>query len=272
MYRLPTVLALCVLPVLAHAGKKDKLAEHANHYKPVAPMGQDVKIGVKDAWARDYEAKMKVTVVNDTADYVLYKPVESVLVVDGNEYGFDRGRDLVVGPKSQGSRVLGLKGGGLHALSMELRPGGVYLVPKNAPVVAAPDFRLPLENSNFEAGNFSCGIPKKIKQETDETHVKFDCQYTGDALGIVDSRAIQVRLEDGQLFASEHRSNGPQVYQPGQKFKLEASFHVSAKVVDMQFATMYLVFNDTFREGQPRLLQTDPVLLEFDVAMTDEKN
>ncbi|MCB9677255.1 MAG: hypothetical protein H6737_19205 [Alphaproteobacteria bacterium] len=274
------VLVGLLLPGLAFAGKKDKAPkvdpDHANHFKNVEPAGDDVKFGVEDAWARDAEAKMKVLVQNDSADYVLVKTEEFRFEVGGNEYapktGMLQGKNLVVDPKSHGNRVLNAEGTGMHQESLTVKIAGAFLVPKNAPVQAAPDFRLPLEMNDFKAGNFSCAVPKKIKQETDETAVRFECRYEGSAIGIVDPKQIQVRLEDGQAFANDDKKMDPQVVLPGEEFKFDAIFHVSAKVVDMQFANMHVVFNETFREGEPRALEVPPIALALDPALTAAKN
>ncbi|MEZ4317478.1 MAG: hypothetical protein R3F61_08235 [Myxococcota bacterium] len=274
------VLLGLVLPGLALAGKKDKEPAvdpaHANHYKPVAPAGDDVKFGAEDAWARDAEAKAKLTIVNDSADFVMFKVEESRFVLGGTEMvpktGVLRGNVIVVDPKSSANTVMAVTGAGLHHDSMQINVTGAYLVPKNAPVQKAPDFRLPLESSDLKAGNFSCAVPKKIKQETDETAVRFKCRYEGSGVGLVDAKQIQVRLEDGQLFANDDRNMKPQIVLPGDELNVDATFHVSAKVVDMQFATMYLVFNETFREGEPRAIEAAPLKLELDPAMTAAKN
>ena len=275
MARRMLALAL-LLPALAFAGKKDKVdPDHANHYRAVAPTGEDVKIGIEDAWARDAQAKMKVTVVNDSADYVLFKAAETALDFAGQTFtpkaGL-RGKFLIVQPKDRGSRVLTADGIGMHQPSMTFVPNGVYLVPKNAPPQKADDLQVPLDRSSVKAGNFSCAVPGKIKQETDETAIRFKCRYEGEGIGIVDPASLQIRLEDGQKFVNDDRGMKPKIVQPGDEFKFDAVFHISARIIDMQFATMHIVFNETFREGQTRKVELKPMVLELDPGMTAAKN
>ncbi len=274
--RTPTLAAIATLALLATpalAGKKDKVdPDHQNHFKDAEGVSGDFRVSITDALATDAEAKMKVRFHNGTADWLLVKTDESRFNIAGKDREPTRARMLLVDPKSDGARIVATTGSGLHQDTIAFVPTGLYRIPKDAPTRPAPDFQLPLSQSDVEAGGFNCAVPKKIKQETDETHVKFKCRYEGEGIGIVDPKQIQIRLEDGQKFANDDRKMDPQIVLPGDEFKFDAVFHVSAKIVDMQFATMHIVFNDTFREGQPEAIAFDPVVLELDAGMTAAQN
>jgi hypothetical protein len=268
-----------LLPITAWGGKKKEKApdpEHANHFLEVLPVGGDVKVGVSDAWARDAEAKLKVVVQNDTADFVVFDVNDMRVRLGGGEFmpgtGL-RGAFAVVEPRTSANRVLSVTGSGMHAESGEVVVAGVARVAAEAPTVLAEDLKLPLEKPGVKAGPFDCVVPEgKIKKETDETIVRFKCRYEGTGLGLVKPAMVQIRTEDGQLFANEVRDLDPRVVRPGEEFKFDVVAHISAKVVDMQFAPLFLVWNDTFRDGQPTPVDVAPIGLVFDPAMTGAKN
>lgn len=263
---------LVTLGLPAHAGKDKVDPDHQNHFKDAEGVSGDFRVSLTDIVATDAEAKMKVRFHNGTADWLLVKPDESRFNIGGKDREPTRGRTLLVDPKGEGTRIVATKGSGLHQDTMAYVPNGLYRVPKDAPTRPAADFQLPLSQSSVEAGAFNCAVPKKIKKETDETAVKFQCRYEGNGIGIVDPKQIQIRLEDGQVFANDDRKMDPKIVLPGDEFKFGAAFHVSAKITDMQFATMHIVFNDTFREGVPEAIAFDPVSIVLDPGMTAAQN
>jgi hypothetical protein len=270
---LGALIAFTTLASPALAGKKDKVdPDHQNHFKEAEGVSGDVRVALSDIVATDAEAKMKVRFHNGTADWLLVKTDESRFNIAGRDREPTRARMLLVEPKSDGTRIVATTGSGLHQDTMAYVPNGLYRVPKDAPTRPAADFQLPLTSPDVEAGSFNCTVPGKIKKETDETKVKFKCRYEGDAIGIVDPKQIQIRLEDGQVFANDDRQMDPEIVLPGDEFKFDAVFHVSAKITDMQFATMHIVFNDTFKEGQPEAVPFDPIPIVLDPGMTAAQN
>lgn len=272
-----------MVPMVAFAGKKDKPAkvkklpaEYAKHFADVAPAGGDVKYGVSDAWARDAQAKVKLTIENGTPDFLVMNTNTVRVSFGAAEFTPDtglKGEFVVVDPKGSASRVLKIDGSGMQTDAATVSVPAVSRVPADSPVIAAPDFRLPLELPSFEAGPVRCQVPDgKLKKETDETLVKFKCQYTGDGVVLVDWGRAQIRLEDGQLFANEDRPSGVKVFQAGEDFGFLTGFKVDAKITDMQFATMHIQWNDTFREGALNPIDPAKIALTLDPALTAEKN
>lgn len=277
------VLLALMAPMVAYGGKKDKApktpavdADHANHFRDVPPTGAEIKVGVTDAWARDAEAKAKVIVENGTSDYLVFDVGEMRVKLGAGEYVPNtglRGDFAVVKPRGSANRVLTLTGSGMHVDAATVVPSGIQRVAADAPTHLAEDFKLPLEKPGVKAGPYDCVVPDgKIKKETDELIVRFKCRYDGAGLGLVNPTSVQIRTEDGQLFANEDRDLDPKIVRQGDEFKFDVAARISAKIVDMQFATLHLVWNDTFREGQPVPVEVPPIELALDPGLTASKN
>lgn len=246
-------------------------ADHANHFEDVDPSGKEVAVGISDAWARDAEAKIKMHVENQTDDFVLVK-LESVSADFGGQVlttGDDKVK--VFGPGDKGARVLDFQGSGLHVEKGALKVDGLYRVDADAPVEKIPDFRLPIAKKSFDTKNLDCSVAGKAKMTTDETTVKFKCQFTGKGLAIVDESKIQVRLEDGQMFGNLSGGESEGVL-PLKNFTMKVKLQIERRVVDMQFATLMLVFNDAVRVGTPQEIAMVEVPLTLSAEKTEAAN
>ena len=124
----------------------------------------------------------------------------------------------------------------------------------------------------MESGNFSVNL-KQIKQETKETWARFEVKYDGDDYGIVDPSRISVRIEGGQQFANDNRKSKTILLEKGDKKTIGAIFHIPAKVVDMQFATLMVQWGEAMMETKAEPFEIDEsVIFEIDDALTTEKN
>lgn len=273
-------LAALLIPVTAVAGKKDKKSkkekvntEIVNYFETVAPVGDDITVGLEDAIGGPEEAKLKVRLLNGTRDWLIYRAGESRFDFGDGELTPTRAKMAFIPPKSAKARVIAVKGTGFQKPSFTFMPNGIYKVPDaSVSPFKVNDLQLPLEVSTFESGPFDCDIPGKVKQQTDETKFRVVCTYKGEEIGLVDPSKIQVRIEDGQLFANDDRKTDPMIVTEGDEFKFDVAFHVSGKIVDMQFAKLHVVFNDTFQGGKTEPVPFSPIELTIDQALTNEKN
>lgn len=241
-------------------------ADEAYHFHDVAPVGDEVRLGVVDAWARPHEAKAKIIVRNDTPDFLVVRTGGMLFSAHGQAWAEDDVQ--IIPPRDTDTKVLEFTGQDLKANGGWLVPGGMYRVPTDADPVLAPDFELPVQARSFDAGPFHCTVAGKITQETDETAVKFRCTFEGEGLGMVDTSAITV-VAEGQTFPNRRGDGRLRPVLPGQSFSLRTSFEVPPRVVDMQFAELTIQFNDAFRDGVPQVLpQWDPIALEVDWKKT----
>ena len=246
-------------------------AEHANHFENVDPIGEEVKVGISDVVAWPTNAKLKIELVNDTSDYLVAR-LDDVRLDMGTPIAPKSDKVKVVKPMSSSNKILGFEGSDLHVEKGSLVVDGLSLVSADSPVVAFPDYRLPMEKKSFKVGDFACALAGKVKQETDATEAKLKCTFTGKGVALVDESKIQVRLPDGQLFANLEGGVDADVVKPGEDFKLKLKFVIDAKVIDMQFAELQVQFNDAVRVGEPKPVKAITVPLTFSQALTDAGN
>ena len=246
-------------------------AEHANHFEDVDPSGDVVAVGISDAWAREAEAKVKLHVENKTDDFLMVKLEDVSADFGGKPVKQDDDKVKVYAPGKKGAKVLNFAGEGLHVEQGALKIGGLYRINADAPVEKMPDYRLPIEKKSFDTKNLDCTLAGKVKQTTDETSAKFKCKFTGKGLAIVDESKIQVRLEDGQLFGNLAGGDAEGVL-PLKNFTLKVQFEIERRVVDMQFATLMVQFNDAVRVGTPKAVPDVEIPLTLSAEKTEAAN
>jgi hypothetical protein len=257
-----------LIPTVAWAASK-----HENHYKPVSAETDAWSLTATEGQAQDEFARFKLELTNSTDDWLYFDPTQVVMHFptgdQSPEVGLLRGAHLIA-PKSSTERTLAVKGAGLHHDTFTVDMGGIFVLDDEAEPLAFPDFQLPASKNDVEAGPLACEVGK-IKQETKITKVPFECTYTGDHALLVDGSRIAVRVEDGQEFSTREKP-ATQVLLPGDSTKVVAVFKVPAKVTDMQFATMQLVWNDTFIETELQPTDAPTLTFELDPALTAERN
>ena len=247
---------------------------HENHFRDMPPVGNDVvSIQFADAHAQTGFLKMKATVTNNTQDYVVYRLGETTLHIDAGDYQAQTGLlkgDLVLKPKDSGSRTIEFKDGTefhVDAFTMDIH--GIYKAVDQADT-EAPNFVLPAAVNDFEAGNFACNLAG-LKKETKETKADFKCTYTGEGLGFVTPSKASVSVE-GQQFANANKRAKTKVLQPGQDTKFTLVYEVPAKIADMQFANMDIVWGECFEEAQLEPAPVPTIAFELDPGKTEGKN
>ncbi|MBU0766131.1 MAG: hypothetical protein KJ607_15010, partial [Bacteroidetes bacterium] len=76
----------------------------------------------------------------------------------------------------------------------------------------------------------------------------------------------------GQEFANDDKKADMELMEKGEIVKFTVVFHVPGKITDMQFATMHIVWKETFIESTPKAMKTQTVNFELDPGLTDAKN
>src|ERR1700748_3107742 len=77
--------ALIHVPTFAQDKKKSN-PKHTNFYKPVSVDTKDVKIEIQDAVSMELFAKFKLKLTNNSTDYILYKPKESLFKLETGDF------------------------------------------------------------------------------------------------------------------------------------------------------------------------------------------
>lgn len=266
-----------ISPVLAQKkGKKDPKDDpkYTYYYADVddAVEANEVVLEFTNGVSRVDMCKFKTKFTNNTSDFLLINPSKFTVSTDGIEHN-PKEKEFLLAPNGKKSKTIDVKEGeGLRAENIEVTPAGFSRISTDGTPTKMPEFQLPASVNNIESGNFAINL-KQLKQETKETWARFEVKYTGNDYAIVDPSRISVKIESGKQFANDNRKSKTILLEKGDKKVISAIFHIPAKVVDMQFATLMVQFGDAFSETKAEPFEVDEsVTFEVDQALTDEKN
>ena len=256
----------------------DNNPKHVNFYTIPDPIKNDaITITFADAVAKMDYVKLKIKIINNTSDYIVFKPTECVFTVDGKEYNPEKGM-IFIKPYDWNSRVLEVKGGKIfHRNLFTLKVAGIYKLPANGDIQYTPDFILPVVANDFDAGVFKCSVVN-LKKETQETAVKFKVTYNGNNFGVIEPSRPTVKIanknnpQDIQEFATIESKAKPIILQRGEEDKFTIMFNVPGRFSDMQFAKMIVLWKNTFMDAQPSPIASTTLTFNVDEALTQGKN
>lgn len=271
--------ALLMINLVSFSQRKPDDPKHENHYEVTSVKSEQVSIEFVDAESQQAFVHMKLKIKNKTNDFILYKSNESIFKFpDGKELnptygGMFQGMKTIIDPLDNDNKVLKVsdKGYNYHVDHFTFISNGFYLVPVNGKVQEAADYQLPPSANSFKAGNFTCDLDK-MKKETKETSVSFKCKYTGQDIGILDASKLAVKTKDGMEYANDNRKEKMVIMMPGDEEKITAVFHIPGKITDMQFATMFIIWKNTFSESKPKAMKIPNTELKLDPGLTEAKN
>lgn len=274
---LGTAFLLLTVPSMAQDKKLSKkelkaLAEHVNHFKTPDEISTDeVAITIKDPIARMDQAKFRAKVINNTEDFILWDLSKASIEIAGQSLSTTKSKRMIIKPFKDESKTLEVRGSDLHVESYSANLGKFSRVPLKGNVQQADDFALPASQNSFSTGPFTCNMTS-ISKKTDLTAAKFECTYKGGSFGIIDPSKVAVRMSNGQEFANSMRKEKMHLLERGEKKKFTLYFEVPAKVEDMQFANMEIVWNACLVESKAVPAEVPMVKFEFDPGKTAGKN
>lgn len=266
-------LFLCLCATAVFSQKKEKEIKYDKiYYNESKFESNDIIITLVDAVSTDGETKFKLRITNKSGDFILLKPEESKFIIDRKETNAAE-RWVVVDPFGSSSRVINLKGKGYNNVKQySFSLDGLYRIPNNNKGIPVPDFRLPVSQNQFSAGNFNCTLSKVVK-ETDMTEVKFKCTYTGDKVGIVYPSRISVKMPDGNDYATAHTADKPILIYKGETESFVTGWNrmQGGAAMDMQKVEMLIKWNDSFTENEIQKIPGTIMELTFDEKLSNEK-
>ena len=277
MKRIVPLAALSALVLLVAARKPDD-PKHENWFSPVSTPASDiVGLAVDQAQAQQEFLQLGVKITNKSGDDML------IVMRDEAEFVLPSGSftakpsalfkgPFIIPPKGTKGHTFKVDGGtGFHVDAFTFKPRGFYSAPDTGEPVSVPEFQLPPSQNDFTSGPFACKL-KDTKQATDETTAAFACTYDGKGIGIVDAARMAVKVPDGKEFANAARKPPRDILLPGESTKVVATFRVDAKVVDMQFATLQVLWRDTLSESPMKPVALEDWAFQLDPARTAEAN
>ncbi|NPA68439.1 MAG: hypothetical protein GXO50_07520 [Chlorobi bacterium] len=199
--------------------------------------------------------KCGLKIDNTSKDFVLFYRDGCKYIVGGKEITPEKeSAGKIVRPESKRKITVKVTGNNNYDESdIYFSPGGLYLFSSEGNVIETEDFHLPPNKNRFDNGAFEITM-LKLKKETSETAVKFECEYKGDKIGIVDPVNCVLRTEEGKEWANVKVKTKPVIIQKGKKKSFAVVFQIPGKITDMQFAEMDIVWKNTFRESEPKKL------------------
>lgn len=254
--------------------KKEKKVhpKHMNYFKvPNDVETNEFQIEFKNIVAGQEVAKFATKVTNNTDGFIIWNRGEGSMMLGEQEYQMSRTKEAVFKPFDSGTKTVEAKGTGMHQEAFSAELGKFEHVPAKGTLHKAEDFDLPASKNSFVTGPFSVNLVN-LSKKTDLTAAKFEVTYKGGDYAILDPSKVAVRMSNGQEFANDARKEKMFLLERGESKKFTLYFKVPAKVEDMQFANMQIVWNEAFVESAAQEIKVPAVEFEFDPGMTDGKN
>jgi len=250
--------------------------ERVYYLNPETFDGPEYGIIIKNVVAQNDHCKFGLKLTNNTNDYLVYIPKESTFNYSfGDKHPSQK--EFMIQPNGSKSKTLKVDGGDQFLQkSFKVNFDGLYKIPVDGKVAEVSDFKLPASTNSFTSGNFKVSL-KKYDASTREAKAIFECTYLGDDVALVSPAQLSVtatRKKSDELvtYANDYKKSDAVLLRKGDKTKITAVFHIPGKIVDMQFATMHIVWNDTFMETTQTPLNSAGMEFVMNEPLTKEKN
>ncbi len=264
-----SLIVLCVATTLS-AQKKEKIIKYKKtFYKNQTVENADIKITIDDAVATPTGMKFKVSIVNKSTDYIIFKPSECEFKIKGNSVKPIE-KWLVIPPGDKDWRIIDIKGNYVIPENFDFLMAGFYKVTLDSKGNVTPDFKLPAASNEFKSGEFSAVLVAS-KKETDKTDAKFKVTYNGNKIGVIETNKVAAKMPDGKEFANYLRDK-PIIFDKG---NIE-DFIVAWKDIpvasgDMQKVEMIILWREAFKEVTPVKIPVLNLTILFDKEMSMDK-
>ncbi|MBN2668465.1 MAG: hypothetical protein JXR60_04475 [Bacteroidales bacterium] len=245
-----------------------------NYYKiPERIEEKDYSISFQDIVSRMTFVKMAIEIQNNSNDYLIYKTEETSYSFDFGKYSAES-KIVYINPHQSKKKTIKAEGSNQFINEkFTLLIDGLYRVPSEGKVIRIEQFQLPASQNEIQVGDFIIKL-LKLKKTTAETVAKFECTYTGDKVAIVNASKLSVTIDGKEniVYANDDKKVKDQLLLKGESLSFNAIFHIPGKIADMQFATMQIIWNDTFIVSEA--IKVEPVQQNFvlDPGLTQGKN
>ena len=232
-------------------------------YKDATLETDDYKIYIVDVIAVGKQLKFKIKIFNKTNDYLLIKPNE-ISYVTGSKTVFSKGKNCVVQPNEEEVEVIIFRGIEMQVDNFTLDIKGIYKASASGQIIRTPNFNLPPTKNEFTIGNFTCTL-KKTESKTDKAYAKFECQYAGDYIGIINPNKCIAVTENGEEKPNMKKQR-VLILERNQRGTFVANF--SNKATSNLEKIIAINWNETFRLS--KLVPIDSLKIEI-VKKSSEK-
>lgn len=253
--------------------KKEIEAEKAKEnqvfvYKDASFETDDYSIFITDVVAKNAYVKFKMKVFNKTNDYIVVKPMEMGFLSEGKT-ATTKDKVFVVAPNEEDWKVIDFKGAGMQVNQFVIEAKGIYRASAGGKAIEVPNFDLPPSKNEFTVANATC-ILKKHELTTAKTTAKFDINYSGDGVIIVNPYRCAAVMPNGADNANAKKSS-PILLEKGQSEDFSLAFEEVAGAGDMQKKGIKIKWNDTFKETKLLKSEAPKITIDKDEEKTKAK-
>jgi hypothetical protein len=249
--------------------------EKVYYNNPENQSNDQCELAISNVVATFEYSKLSLKIINNSSDFLFYDSKETTF-----KFGFGEKQPIVkpfyIKPGGSKTKTLSVNGGDKflqQKYSVDIT--GLYHIPIEGESAPAENFKLPASSNSMTAGNFKV-VLKKFDASTKEAKAVFECTYTGNKVAVVNGSNLSVsatrkKSNEEVVYANDNKKSKPQILNPGDKVKVTAVFHIPGKIVDMQFATMYILWNNTFVETEAIPMDGFVFNLDMNEALTQER-
>jgi len=258
---------------ISFSQEKGKIDEKTkNYFKDVQFENDNYKITLYNIVGRFEYIKFAVKIENKTSDIIIWNTKDSKVSYAGGEKSPVKSKIIKISPFKSKMTTFMVKGGtDLLVDDFKFIQKGLSKVSVDGKVRKIEDFKLPESKNNITTDDFKITL-KKSKKKTDETYAKFELLYTGEDVAVISLNNINVRVNENDEFANNVKKDNIFILTKGQKMSFLVKFHIPARVVDMQFADMFIQWNNTFTVSKAIKINGIQTTVILDKELTKEKN
>lgn len=253
------IIANIILIISISFSFSQKKEKQVNYYHNVKFGEQyDVFLNTNNTLSKFNYVKLALVVNNKSDDYLLFYKDKCKFVINDNSY-FPKTvkKGKVQKPNSKKSYTIkNDKETDYLVEYFSFHPDGIYKFSKKGKGTDVENFHLPANKNIIEAGNFKINM-LKLKKETQETIIKFECTYSGDKIAVINPANCVLKTQDGKEWANVKSKENIIILQNNESEKFNIRFEIPAKSTDMQFAEMDIVWKNTFSESELKKIDFD---------------
>lgn len=255
-----------------YSQKKEKVDEKTKHYfKDFSIEKDNYNVTINKGVSRFDLLKFGIKIENKTSDYLIWDNSNSKISFDWGEKSPEKPKTIKIKPNKSRISTFQVNGGSqMLVSSFTFLQSGLSRIPIDGQVQKIVDFKLPESKNSIKSSDFTITL-KKAKKKTDETFAKFEVVYSGDRVAVVKLNNISVRVNENDIFANDNKKPTPYILTKGEKMNFTVKFHIERKVVDMQFADMFIQWNDAFSLSDIIPISGIEAKIVLDEELTKEK-
>lgn len=257
-------IIICISAVSFSQKKEKEIKYKKTFYKNQTIENADLKITIDDAVATVTGMKFKISIVNKSSDYIVFKPSECEFKIKGNAVKPIE-KWIVIPPNDKDWKTIDIKGSQyILPENFDFVMDGFYKVSIDSKGNTTADFKLPPSSNEFKSGGFSASLDG-LKKETIATEAKFKVTYSGDKIGVIDQNKVAIKMPDGKEFANYFSDKKPIFFVNGTSDDFKVAFKgIPLESGDMQKVEMNILWRDSFKEITPVKIPSLNLTILFD--------